>query len=171
MLNFLSTTEYREDYVDRALIEYAVASFHFEQAGHKRYRGCVENNLGFLFSTISKFAQAHEHLDSAQMIFTTLKDNVHLAQVDETRARVLLKEGRLVEAEKTVRAAVRTLASGDELSLLAEALTTHGVALVRLHHPEQALPTLERAIELAQQAGDLQSAGLAALVILDWLRS
>jgi CheY-like chemotaxis protein len=169
VLNFLSTTEYREVYVDRALIEYAAASFHFEQAGHKRYRGCVENNLGFLFSTIGKFAQAHEHLDSAQMLFTSLKDNVHLAQVDETRARIMLKEGRLVEAEKTVRTAVRTLAKGDELSLLAEALTTHGVALTRLRHPEQARSTLERAMDVAQQAGDLQSAGLAALTIIEEL--
>jgi CheY-like chemotaxis protein len=169
VLNFLSTTESREDYIDRALIEYAAASFHFEQAGHKRYRGCVENNLGFLFSTIGKFDQAHEHLDSAQMLFTSLKDNAHLAQVDETRARVMLKEGRLVEAEKTVRAAVRRLAKGDELSLLAEALTTHGVALARLRHPEQARSTLERAIDLAQQAGDPQSAGLAALTIIEEL--
>jgi CheY-like chemotaxis protein/Tfp pilus assembly protein PilF len=169
LLNFLSITEYREDYIDRALIEYAAASFHFEQAGHERYRGCVENNLGFLFSTIGKFAEAHEHLDSAQMLFTSLKDNVHLAQVDETRARVMLKEGRVVEAEKTVRAAVRTLAKGDEFSLLAEALTTHGVALARLHHPEQARSTLETAIDVAQQAGDLQSAGLAALIIIEQL--
>jgi CheY-like chemotaxis protein len=169
VLNFLSTTEHREEYLDRALIEYTAASFHFEQAGHKRYRGCVENNLGFLFSTIGKFTQAHEHLDSAQMLFTLLKDNVHLAQVDETRARIMLKEGRLVEAEKTVRAAVRTLAKGDEVSLLAEALTTHGIALARLNHPEQARQTLERAINLAQQAGDLQSAGLAALTVIEQL--
>jgi tetratricopeptide (TPR) repeat protein len=103
----LSTTEYQEDYIDRALIEYAAASFHFERAGHGRYQGCVENNLGFLFSTISKFDQAHEHLDRAQALFTTLRDSVHLAQVDETRARVMLKQGRVVEAEKTVRVSRR----------------------------------------------------------------
>jgi CheY-like chemotaxis protein/vacuolar-type H+-ATPase subunit H len=169
VLNSLSATEHREDYVDRALMEYTAASFHFEQAGHNRYRGCVENNLGFLFSTIGKFLQAHEHLDSAQMLFTSFKDNVHLAQVDETRARVMLKQGRLVEAEKTVRAAVRTLARGDELSLLAEALTTYGVVLARLHHPEQARSTMERAIDVAQQAGDLHSAGLAGLTIIEQL--
>lgn len=135
VLNSLSATEHREDYVDRALMEYTAASFHFEQAGHNRYRGCIENNLGFLFSTIGKFLQAHEHLDRAQMLFTRLKDNVHLAQVDETRARVLLGEGRVVDAEKVSRRAVHTLEKGDELSLLAEALTTHGVALTRLSHP------------------------------------
>src|SRR5216684_2784536 len=118
VLNRLSSAEHCKDHVDRALIEYTAASFHFEQAGHERYQACVENNLGFLLGTIGKFDEAHEHLDRAQMLMTRLKDTVHLAQVDETRARVLLAEGRVVEAEKTVRAAVRRLEKGDEVSLL-----------------------------------------------------
>src|SRR5436305_1181044 len=47
-LRALVTVEQREDYIDRALIEYAAASYHFERAGHERYRANVENNLGFL---------------------------------------------------------------------------------------------------------------------------
>ena len=169
VLNQLSSVENRKDYVDVALMEYTAASFHFEQAGHERYQACVENNLGFLFSTIGKFDDAHEHLDRAQMLMTRLKDNVHLAQVDETRARVLLAEGRVVEAEKTVRAAVRTLEKGDEVSLLAEALTTHGIALARLDHSDQARASLERAITVAEQVGDFESAGVSALTIIEVL--
>jgi len=169
VLNFLSTNEYREDYVDQALIEYTAASFHFEQAGHKRYQGCVENNLGFLFSTIGKFGEAHEHLDRAQMLFTSLKDNVHLAQVDETRARVMLNEGRVVEAERTVRKAVRTLERGDEHSLLAEALITHGVALARLKHVESARAALKQAASVAEQVGDFEGAGMASVSMIELL--
>ena len=169
VLNQLSTIENRPDYVDLALIEYAAASFHFEQAGHESYQACVENNLGFLFSTLNRFEDAHEHLDRAQVIMTRLKDNAHLAQVDETRARVLLAEGRIVEAEKTARAAVRRLEKGDELSLLAEALTTHGTALARLNHSAQAQAALDRAINIAGQAGDFQSAGVAALSLIEQL--
>jgi CheY-like chemotaxis protein len=169
LLNYLRAAENREDYTDRALIEYAAAGFHFEEAGHARYAACVENNLGFLCSTIGRFADAHEHLDHAQLFLTSLKDNVHLAQVDETRARVMLAEGRVVEAEKTARRAVRTLEKGDEQSLLAEALTTHGVSLVRLDHHEQAHSVLERAVAVAEQAGDPESAGLGALVMIEEL--
>jgi tetratricopeptide (TPR) repeat protein len=169
VLNQLSSTENRKDYVDLALMEYTAASFHFEQAGNEPYHACVENNLGFLFSTLGRFDDAHEHLDRAQMLMTRLKDNVHLAQVDETRARVLLAEGRVVEAEKTVRAAVHTLEKGDELSLLAEALTTHGVALARLGHSDQARAALERAVNVAEQAGDFESAGVSALTIIEVL--
>ena len=168
-LKDLRAVENREHYTDRVLMEYAAASFHFEQAGHTRYQACVENNIGSLFGIIGKFEDAHEHLDRAQVLMTRLKDNVHLGQVDETRARVLLAEGRTVEAEKTARAAVRRLEKGDELSLLAEALTTHGIALVRLDHSHQARASLERAIAVAEQVGDFESAGLSALTIIELL--
>lgn len=171
VLKNLGAAENREDYIDRALIEYAAASYHFEQAGHIRYQACVENNLAMLFWKAHRFVDAHERLDHAQMLFTSLKDSVHLAQVDETRARVLLGEGRLVDAEKVSRRAMCTLEKGDEQSLLAEALTTHGVALARLHHPEQARSALERAIDTAQQAGGIESAGNTALVMIEELGS
>ncbi|MDT7808974.1 MAG: MalT-like region, partial [Acidobacteriota bacterium] len=122
VLRKLGEVERRNDYIDRALIEYAAASYHFEKAGNRRYQGCVENNLGFLFSTLGKFNEAHDHLDRAQALMTSLKDSVHLAQVDETRARVFLAEGQVGEAEKLARAAVRVLERGGEQSLLAEAL-------------------------------------------------
>ena len=169
VLKDLRAAENREHYTDRVLMEYAAASFHFEQAGHTRYQACVENNIGSLFGIIGKFEEAHEHLDRAQVLMTRLKDNVHLGQVDDTRARVLLAEGRNVEAEKTARAAVRTLEKGDELSLLAEALTTHGIALVRLDHSDQARASLERAIAVAEQVGDFESAGVSALTIIELL--
>lgn len=167
VLNYLSSTEYREDYVDRALIEYAAASYYFEQAGHPHHQACVENNLGFLYSTIRRFTEAHDHLDRAQAILTSLKDSLHLAQVDETRAKVLLKQSRNAEAEKLVSSAVRVLKRGGEQSLLAEALTTHGIALARLGQPQNAYEALQQAVKVAQDAGDLESAGQAALTIIE----
>jgi CheY-like chemotaxis protein/tetratricopeptide (TPR) repeat protein len=169
VLRNLGAVERRADYIDRALIEYAAASFHFDQAGHTRYQGNVENNLGFLFGTIRKFAEAHEHLDRAQALFTGLKDKVHVAQVDETRARVLLEEGRVVEAEKLARTAVQALEGGDQQFLLAEALTTHGVTLARLDRHQPARLTLQSAVEVAQNAGDSETAGGAALTIIEEL--
>jgi CheY-like chemotaxis protein len=169
VLRNLSAIEKRPEYIDRALIEYAAASFHFEQAGNDRYQACVENNLGFLFGTLRRFPEAHEHLDRAQSLFTRLGDNVHLAQVAETRARVLLDEGAIVQAEKSARWAVELLENGDECPLLAEVLTTYGIALCRLQHQEQARVTLERAIEIAERVGALESAGLAGLTLVEQL--
>lgn len=167
VLNYLSTAEHRPDYMDQAFIEYTAASFHFEQARHTRYQACVEHNLGLLFSTVGKFAEAHERLDRAQALFTTLKDSGPLAHVDNTRAEVLLSEGHVAEAERLVRAAVRTLERGGEQSLLVEALTTHGMALARLGRHDEAGVTLVRAVEVAEQAGDQESAGQAALTLIE----
>lgn len=169
ILNDLGVAEHRSDYIDHALVEYAAASFHFGQAGNVRYRARVENNLGFLFLTNNKFIEAHEHLDRARRLFDSLKDKGSIAQVDDTRARALLAEGRKAEAEKVIRSAVRTLEEGGEQALLAEALTTRGVALARLDKVEEARATLERAIEVAERAGDNEGAGVAALTLLEEL--
>jgi CheY-like chemotaxis protein/tetratricopeptide (TPR) repeat protein len=169
VLKDLGAAEQRQDYTDRALIEFAAASFYFEQTGHARYQACVENNLGFLFGMICKFSEAHEHLDRAQALFTHLNDNVRLAQVEETRARIMLLEGANAPAEKIAKSAVRMLETGGEQSLLAEALTTHGVALARLGSVTQARTVFERAMTLAERAGDLESAGLAALALFEEL--
>lgn len=129
----------------------------------------LKNSLGLLFGVSGEFRQAHEHLDRAQVLFTSLKDVVALAQVDETRARVMLSERRLLEAEKTARAAVRALEKGDQRSLLAEALMTHGIALARLGHAQRAHATFQRATDVAAQAGDQENAGYAALAMIEEL--
>ncbi|HSE16958.1 MAG TPA: response regulator [Pyrinomonadaceae bacterium] len=169
VLRNVGAAESRDDYADRALIEYAAASYHFEEAGHIRYQACVENNLAFLFWKVHRFAEAHEHLDRAQILFARLKDDLHGAQVDETRARVLLSEGRVVDAEKAARRAVRTLENGDEPSWLTEALTSLGIALARLRRSDEARSVLERAVDGAQNVGNVESAGSGALVLIEEL--
>ncbi len=72
-LENLGDSERRRDYSDRALIEYAAASYHFEQAEHRSYLACVENNLGFLYFRINRCDDAHKHLDRARRIFTASK--------------------------------------------------------------------------------------------------
>jgi CheY-like chemotaxis protein len=169
VLRNLGTAEKRQDYIDLALIEYAAAAHHFEQAGHVRYQACVENNLAFLLWKLGRFAEAHRHLDRAETLFTTLNDVVHLSQVAETRARVMLAEGALVQAERSARRAVQLLENGDEASLQAEALITHGLVLSRLGHKDHARTEFERAIQVSEQAGDLECAGLAALTLIEEL--
>lgn len=48
-------------------------------------------------------------------------------------------------------------------------LTTHGIALARLGHHQRARLTLQSAIEVAQNAGNSEGAGLAALNIIEEL--
>ncbi|MGH9882978.1 MAG: hypothetical protein ACRD6N_16190, partial [Pyrinomonadaceae bacterium] len=85
VLKNLGLAENREDYIDQALVEYAAAGFHLEQVGNKRFQGVTENNQGLLFSSIGRFADAHEHLDRARSLFVSINDRGSVAQADETR--------------------------------------------------------------------------------------
>src|SRR5437763_4721972 len=170
LLNCLGIAEEQTEYIDQALIEFAAAGFHFEQLGHAQQCGRVENNLGFLYLTIGKFPEAHTHINRARTIFVSLSDQGLTAQVDDTRARAFLAEGRFLEAERYARMAVKSLDKGDECSLLVEALTTHGITLARLGRYSNARAELDRAIEAGENCGDLEGAGRAKLTIIEELK-
>src|SRR6266478_6567840 len=167
VLKRLSAPENRGDYIDRALIEYAASSFHYEQAGNELALARVELNLGSLFFKVGRYGQANEHLNVARHLFLKLKDAATAAQVDDTRALTLLAQGHAAEAERIARHAVRVLERGGQQALLAEGLTTQGVALARLGNHVRARALLERAIEVAETVGDLEGAGRAKLSIIE----
>jgi tetratricopeptide (TPR) repeat protein len=166
-LRRLGTAERRQDYHDRAIIEYTAAAYHFEQAGREQYAASIENNLAFLLYKLGRYADAHEHLDRAQATLTRLKDKATLAQVDETRARVLVAERRYREADRTLAGALKTLEKGDESALLADALTLQGVVWSRLWAFDASVNVLRRAAELAENAGALVNVGRAILTLIE----
>ncbi|PYS89294.1 MAG: hypothetical protein DMF64_18155 [Acidobacteria bacterium] len=167
VLTVLGKSEHRQDYTDRAILEYTAAAYHLEQAGHTRYRARTENNLGFLLYNIGRYADAREHLNHARRLFLDLKDTGSVAQVDETLARVLLAEGKVHVAARVIDGAVRTLSKGGEQGLLAEALTTQGHVLARLKEPVASQKKFRQAADLAEQAGAVEDAGRALLALLE----
>lgn len=166
-LTSLGQAEPRTDYRDRAIIEYTAASHHFEQAGHTSFRASAESNIGFLLYTIGHYEEAHAHLDAARRLFADVKNRGRLAQVDETRARVLLAQGSLHAAESAIGDAVRVLSKGGEQGLLAEALTTQGRVLSKLGNYVESVNTLRRAADLAEEAGAVEDAGRALLSLIE----
>jgi two-component system NtrC family response regulator len=168
-LKNLYVSDGKVERLDQALIEYTAASYHFEIAGHERYRARVENNLGFLLQKFARYDEAHDHLARARRLFMSLKDTGSVAQVDDTRARVLIAQGKFSEALKVIKTAVYSLDKGDESALLAEALTTRGVALARLGRAGDSYVSLRRAASCAAQAGDKNGAGLALITSIEEL--
>jgi tetratricopeptide (TPR) repeat protein len=166
-LQFLGRAERRTDYTDRAIIEYTAAVYHVERAGHEQYGASIENNLAFLLYKLGRYADAHEHLDRAQAVLTRLKDTGTLAQVDETRARVLVAERRYRDAERVLAGAIKTLEQGDESALLADALTVQGIVWARLWEYQSSINVLRHAAELAESVGALSNAGQAMLALIE----
>ncbi|MET0650775.1 MAG: helix-turn-helix domain-containing protein [Pyrinomonadaceae bacterium] len=166
-LRRLGATEADGDYYDRAIIEYTAAVFHYEQSGHERNAALIGNNLAFLLYKLGRYADAHEHLARAQSIFTRLKDEGYLAEVNETRALVFLDEGKYREAGRAIAAAVWALDQGGEAVRLAEALTVQGVVWARLGNCESSTEVLRHAVGVAEAAGALNIAAAAALTLIE----
>jgi tetratricopeptide (TPR) repeat protein len=162
-LENLAESGKRGDYIDRALIEYAAASYHLELSGHRHYLANVETNLGYLYFKINQYAEANEHLDRARRIYVRIKDARTAAQVDETRARILLEQGRLTQAERVARSALRVQEKGGNIELLTEALITYGRVLARCERYGSSLGSFRRAIELSDSAGLITRSAEAAL--------
>jgi tetratricopeptide (TPR) repeat protein len=163
----LAASEKRDDYFHRAISEYDEADHYFKLAHNNSYRADVRNNVGLLLYELSRFKEAHEHLEHARRLTLSIKDKVGVAQIDETRAQVLIAESRFKEAEEVARHSVKVLGDSGYQCLLADSLITHGIALARLGKREQAQFTFQRAMEVAHEVGALNKAGLAALTLIE----
>ncbi len=169
VLKNLGINERRAEYTERAFIEYAAASYHFEQAEHLRNKAIVENNLGLLYLANGRFEDSVAHTERARRLAASLKDQYLTAQFDESRAQAYLAQGRNSDAEKASRSAVQTLRQGGQQSTLCEALTTYGRSLARLQKKEQAVESFQQAINASTLIGDKEGAGNAALALIEEL--
>lgn len=161
----------RAHYFERAISEFRSADEQFKLAQHVIFRAHVMNNIGNVLRDLRRFKDAHQYLEHARKLFMRVRDSVRTSQVDETRAQVFIAEGKYTEAEQTARNAARSFERAGREWLLAEALTTQGIAVARLHEHERAQFVFQRAIEIGHQAGSLSAAGIAALTMLEELDS
>lgn len=171
VLKNLGLAERREDYIDRALMQYTAASVELEKADQQQVLAVIENNLGFLFAHLERFAEAHEHIDRALWMATRLNDKGLRAHFEDTQARVFLGQSLLDQAERAARSAVKRFREGDEQSNLAAALTTYATVLARVGRHDDALAMLNDATGLAAQGGDPETAGIASITIIEELSS
>jgi tetratricopeptide (TPR) repeat protein len=167
VLRTLAPVEKPVDYFKRVLREYEEADYHFKLAHNTIFRADVKNNIGNLFRELSRFKEAHEYLEQARRLRTSVRDKIGIAQIDDTRAQVFIAEKKFKEAEAVARNAVRVLEKSGHQCLLADALITQGIALSRLKRAEHAQFIFQKAIEVGHQVGALNKAGLAALTLIE----
>ncbi len=167
VLRKLAPPEKPVDYFKRVLKEYEEAEYHFKLAHNIVFRADVKNNIGNLLRELGRIKEAHEYLEQARRLRTSVRDKIGIAQIDDTRAQVFIAEKKYKEAEAVAKGAVRVLGKSGHQCLLADALITQGIALARLKRTEHAQFTFQRAIEVAHQVGALNKAGLAALTLIE----
>jgi tetratricopeptide (TPR) repeat protein len=166
-LEEIAASEKRADYFQLALKEYIAADHHFKLAKNSPFRASVKNNIAVLLSNLFRFKEAHKYLHEARRLTASLGDKAKTAQIDWTRAEVLIAEGKLREAETVARKAASVLEKGGHQCLLADALITQGIALARSGSNERAEFVFQKAIEAAYQVNALSKAGLAALTLIE----
>ena len=167
ILRNLATTENRLEYFQRAIEEYKEAERQFRLGQNPIYRADQLNNIGFLLFKLTHHKEAHKYLDEARRVTARFKDKARTAQIDESRAQVLIAEGRLTDAERIARRAVAALRKGGHFCMMAEALITQGIALARLGRTAHAHVIFRQAIEAAHQVNALNICGLAALTLIE----
>ena len=166
----LATMENRLEYFRRAITEYREAERQFRLAHNQIFRADVINNVGFLLFKLGHHKEAHKYLNEARRLTVKLKDKSHTAQIDESRAEVLIAQGKLTEAERIARRSVSVLRKSGRFCLIAEALITQGTALARLGRTGRAHFVFRQAIEAAHQVNALNIAGLAALTLIEEIK-
>ncbi len=157
----------RDAYYKRAIREYEAAELEFKLARNTLFRADVNNNLGFLLFKLSRFRPAHQCLNEARRLALLVRNKVVVAQIDDTRAQVLIAERKYAEAEAVARPAVASLRRSGHQGLLVDTLITHGIALSRLGKSEKAEFNFREAIEIAHQIGVLSKAGIASLTLIE----
>jgi tetratricopeptide (TPR) repeat protein len=169
VLRKLTTPKDQRNNFRRIITEYQEADHQFKLARNTIFRAMVKNNIGNLLRELSRFKEAYEYLDQARRLTVSIRDRVRTAQVDQTRAHVMIAEGRYSEAARVARLASRSFERSGRQRLLLDALISRGIALSRLRRIEEAEFTFKRAIEVAQQVDVPKQAGLAALAMIEEL--
>jgi tetratricopeptide (TPR) repeat protein len=167
VLRELAKSDNQTGLLAQAVSEYEEADRHLKFTRNTFFRVDLKNNVGNVLRQLERFTEAHKYLGEARRLAVSAKDKLRQAQVDETRAQVLIAERKFSEAEKVARSAVSVFRKTDRKALLAEALITHGITLARLKQPERSQLCFKRAIKAGQQAGALNQAGLASLTMIE----
>ena len=167
ILRNLATAENLHGYFQRAISEYQEADSQFRLARNPIFRADVKNNVGFLLFKLARFKEAHKYFEEARRLTVGFRDRARTAQIDETRAQVLIVERKFTEAEYVARRAALALEKSGHQRLVACAFITQGTALTRLGRMEHAQLILQKAIEVALRVEAVNIAGLATLTLIE----
>ena len=166
-LRKLITPENRTEYLRRIIHDYEQADHYFKLAHNTIFRADVKNNFGNVLRQMRRFKESHQYLTEARRLAAIIKDKAAVAQIDDTRAQLLIDQNKFDEAEAVARSAVKRLRNSGHQALLADTLITHGTALARLQRREEAQFIFQQAIDVAHDAGALNKAGLATLTLIE----
>src|SRR6185295_14736917 len=94
ILRKLATPELEDAKLKRIIDEYKLADYYFKRARNALFRAMVQANIANLLRGLSRYREAQEYLDQARRLTAGVRDKVRTAQIDQTRAEVMIEQRR-----------------------------------------------------------------------------
>lgn len=113
-----------EDLLDRALVSFEGAAYHYERAAEPPLTASTLNNVATVMMALGRVAEALPKLAEARAIYLKAGLREMAAQVDETEARARLRMGQFEEAERLASRAVSALTGTEHRAARDEARET-----------------------------------------------
>lgn len=135
---------------DEAVKYYEMARDSYQIAGHKTYLGIIQNNLAMLYMRLRMFEKARNVSDDATKAFRLSKDRTREGFSLDTKAQILLAEGRHQAALETLEKAIAILKKTENSAYVIEAYMTRVRTLVYLDDVPGAVLCLVDAIGIAR---------------------
>jgi tetratricopeptide (TPR) repeat protein len=167
ILPHLTKSEKIDETLAQAVSHFQKADHEFRLARNNVYRADVKNNVSLILLKLCRYKEAHKYLDEARRLSVRFRDRARTAQYDETKAQVLIAEGKHKEAATLARQAAFALEKSGHHCMMAEAMITQAVALGRSGASERAHFIFQQAIQTALRVNALNMAGLAALTLIE----
>lgn len=167
ILRNLARSEKKDEYLKRAISEFQMADQEFKLARNRVFRADVKNNVSLVLCNLSRYREAHKHLNEARRLSVSFKDKARTGIYDESAAQVFIAEGKFKEAEAVARKAVAAFEKSGHHCMMSEALITQGTALARSSRTERGQFIFQQAIQTALQVDALNMAGLATLALIE----
>lgn len=118
----------------------------------------IGNNSAHALAFLGRYDEAHASLDGAFEAAERAGNADARINMTETRARVLMAEGRYREAQDLIAANLAATNEAEQRGLLAESLLCAGEIAIQLRGIEEARTSLLRSVEAAQHVGDTTTA-------------
>lgn len=133
-----------------ALQHFEFARYHHRRSGNKIYLGMVKNNLAWLYKETGEMLKAHEAIDCATRMFRRSKDRTREGFSLDTKATLLMIEGKNGEALKTVEKALELLSNSYNSAYQIETLLTKSKILIQMDNFVDSTMSMIEAVNLAR---------------------
>src|SRR6185503_17337819 len=114
------------------LLDYESASDCYERANNLRFEAAIANQIASVYRALGRYRDASRQADRAILLYERMRDRSHLAIAKDTKALILMDEGKHTGAKQHATQAIDLLRHHDP-AWVTIPLVTRAKILCRMH--------------------------------------